>query len=392
MARTRKSALWVGTESSYSTAPAGSSMLYVPVQGRLGLLKDQMTIIKTKYFTGRNWDTPSIFGADGWGFEFDVPFCGLATFGGVGAGPPTADYEDILLGHAMGTTTTINGRGVASSTSTTVTYDSGAHAVQDLIPIYDAAITVTGGNRTQWQLGFSVGGTVVPGFTTNPTGAGIAYAVRCFDFDDDGGSSLSFVYRQDDVDYLLTGGRCISASIIGNMNEIAILRMAFAGDTKTSGANGFVSGLPSITAYSRVCKMLLSPFWFGATSYETRKMEINLGIKAEPRDSTAAANGRSDFALMYQEPTVTIEPVFASALQDIKRAQTSARLLCQFGAGVVSGSTLNTAAFHAECAQLVEADPIDDKNRIRQALKFQVSDSVEFSAGVAARVCQIARA
>jgi hypothetical protein len=395
MARTRKSALFVAAESTYGTDPSssGAAYAYVPTFGQMGMLKDQKQLLETNYYTARNFPTPAIVGADGWAFDCEIPMNGLATAAGDGSAPAADDWFDIILQHVHGSQTSVSGEGVGTgSTTSSLVLDTDIYNVQQLVPVFEASVP-TGAPRTQWALITVDAGTgtytVAPTMTQAPSTSAVAYGTKTYQFDDDGGSSLAFVYRQDDVDYTLLGGRCTAASIIAENGQIVRMRLSFAGDTKTQEAKG---SLPAITAYSRTLKTLLSPVWFNGTQYATRKIEIDLGITSAVQESTQAVNGRANYELIRAAPTVMIEPIFTNAIQDLKRNNTTGRLLVQFGAGVLASGVLNAMAFHAEQAVVMEADPVDDQGRIRSALKFQVTDPVEFSSGVSARYCQLVRA
>lgn len=395
MARTRKSALFVATESTYGTDPSasGAGYAYVPALGQIGALKDGLQLLETKYHTGRNFPTAPVAGADGWSFDVEVPMNGFATAAGDSGSVPANDWFDILLTHVFGSQTTVIGRGVGvGSTTTSFVLDLDTYNVQHVMPVYEASVP-TGAARTQWALITVDAGTgtytVAPTQTQAPTTAATAYGTNAYQFDDDGGSSLAFVYRQDDVDYTLLGARCTGGTITAELGQIIRLKLSFAGDTKTQEAKG---SLPVIVAYSRTLRTLLSPVWFNNTQYATRKIEVDLGITAAVQESTQAVNGRANYELIYAAPKVMIEPLFTNAIQNLKRNQTQGRLLVQFGAGVLASGALNTMAFHAEQAVVIEADPVDENGRVRNAVTLQVTDPVEFTSGVNARYCQLLRA
>ena len=396
MARTRRTALFLASEAgSYSTDPSanGSGYVYVPVIGQMSLLKDGLRLLETNYHTGRNFPTPPVAGPDGWSFDCTVPLNGLSTAAGDGVTPVANDWLDILLTHIFGSQTVVDGEGFnAGSNSTLWVLDTSPYALQHLIPAFEAGIP-SAAPRTQWGLATADAGsgnyTVAPTQSGNPTTAAIAYGTKAYQFDDDGGNSLAFVYRQDDVDYTCLGGRCTGATIMAAVGELVVLKLSFAGDTKTQEAKG---SLPAITANTRTLRSLLSPAWFNNTQYPTSKIEIDLGITAVVRESTQAANGRANYELVYAAPKVMIEPIYADAITTLKRAQTAGRLLVQLGGGLLSGGVLNAMAFHAEQAVAMEADATDASGIIRQGVTFQVTDPVEFSAGVSARYCQLVRA
>lgn len=395
MARTRKKTLYIDTETSYGSDPSanGSGYAYVPAL-EIGELQDTKALLETNYFTGRNFDTAPVAGRDGWTLDVVTPLIGLSAAAGDGGSPPADDWLDALLLHTLGAQTQVNGEGVASvGGSTSVTLDTDIYDVQQVIAVHEDDIPSALGERTQFALITVDGGagayTISPAWVTNPTGAAVAYGSNMYSPTDAGGNSLALHVIQDDVSYTLLGARCTSARIVSRQGEINRLELSFSGDSKTAGTK---ASLPAVTQQTLTpTKALLSPFWFAGTSYATHEVTIDLGITAAEQPSTAAVNGRAGFELIRVGPTVTVQPLFADALQNLKRNVTLGRLLVQLGAGVLSGGVINALAFHAEEAHAVDANPVDENGRLRAALTFKVSDKVEFSSGVASRFMQLLR-
>lgn len=395
--RTRKKAIWVARQTTdFFTAPAGSAFFNVPAhEPSISPLKDGKTLLETNWATGRNFPTPFELGADGWSFDMEVPFAGLSLAAVAGVQPVAQDWLDYLLENIFGSVEDHDGRAITTALTTAISaWGTGsAWTVQSLLACYAAGLAIPGGNRTQWRYMTSSGGSVQPAFEIAPTG-GTAYGTRLFQFDDNGGSPLAFVYRQDATDYLLTGGKIIGASVVGEMGKFNVLRLSIAGDAKAGigAAGSVVASLPAVTAYNRTTKALLSPVYFNDAAIETRRYEIDFGITAAPLDSTAAPNGRAGWETMRGEPELMIEPIFSTAIEAYKRDRTVGRAVVQCGGGVLSGGILNTLAIGFGQGQVMEADPKDDQGRIRHALKIKCVDPVEFSTGVSARFFQLARA
>lgn len=395
--RTKKRAIYVAAESTYSTDPDsdGSDYLYVPAM-ELGLLQDGKTQLPTGYFTGRNYETAPIAGTDGWTFDVTVPMIGLSTASTTGNTPSaTEDWFGTLMKHTFGTVTQSAGVAVSSTGgSTAVVFASDLYNIQQLLCVFETSLPTATTARSQWTevVTDSGGGTYVtsPAWAANPTSSAIAYGQILY-LDTAVGASLSFVYVQDSTTYLLSGGRCTSLSIDATARQKIMVKMTFSGNTKTVDAGK--SSLPTAAPSVAPLKTELSPIWIGGTNYATNKIQVDFGLAAAELDSTAAVGGRADFELLSIAPKITVEPQFTTGIQDLKRAATTGnKMLIQFGAGALSGGVLNTACLHFAETVASEANPVDDSNRIRIATTFMASDPGIFSGSTLARFVQFARA
>ena len=388
--RTRKKALWIGSESTFGTAPSGSSFLYVPAV-QIGELKDTLQLLKTDYFTNRSFGTAPVVGPDGWSLDIDVPVCGLELGKAGGQSPSADDFLDLICSSIFGTQYSRDGLAVASTTSSTITYDSGSHTQQDLLPTYDAGITVDGGNRTQWAFATS-SSAITPNWVTNPSSSAVVYAAKSYRFDDDGGNTFALQLQQDAIDYKLEGGRFSKAVFIGEMGQINLLRLTAIGDRKSVAT---ISSLPGpITIWPRVTQTLLSPVFFNGTKYPTKRFEIDLGLTVNDQQSTEALNGRASIDVIRMAPTIKIQPLFTSAIQDLKRTPTRGRTFVQFGSGALDGGgVLNTCCFYAEEGCVMSADPVDDGGRLRNDVTIHCTDPINnYSGNIGSYPVQFARA
>ena len=392
MARWKKRALWAAAESTFATDPSanGSGYTFLPTV-ELGPLQDQKTVIETNYMTGRNFATAPIPGPDGWQFTASIPLWGNASLAGDGtsASTITDDILDAILLHILGTRTNTTGDGFgAGSAAGTAVLDADTLSLQDLIFAYHSSAAFG-----QWRYITADPGTgtysIAPNWDTTPTTDFISYGIKYWTPDDDGGANLAFVYRQDDVDYTLLGGRVTAATITEKPNDITRLNLTIQGDTKTREAKG---SLPAVSAAPAVTPIrgLLSPVWWNGTKYATNDLTLDFGITAAPLDGTQGANARTAWENISLNPSLSITPLFSTTLEDAKRASTTGRLLVQFGGGIVSGGVANSIAAHWDEVTLSEANPQDESGRIRQSLSFRLSDPVAISS-VAARVFQMAR-
>lgn len=396
MSRSRKLTLYSCPEVTYGADPSSNGSLYLPVTllGRPGFPKDEKSILETDFSTGRNFGTLPVVGADGWSLDFETPQFGLASACGVGvnASSVTADAQDHLFANALAAVATVAGVAVSTgSIITNLTCATDPYNAQQVIPVFEANLPSAANPRTQWGLitTDSAPYSIEPSWLTAPSSAAIAYGTKGYQPSDTGGPSVAFVYRLDDVDYTLLGGRCTKLSIVAESNKLVRLRWSFRGDSKVQEAKGSIN--PITTVSRSPIKMLSSPVWFGGARYETSKIEVDFGITAAVRESTEAVNGRASDEVISVGPTVMIEPLYADATLALKRAQTAGRVLVQFGSGVLSGGVLNTCALHLDQASIIEADPSDESGRIRQGAKLKASDQLVFGSA-AARFLQYLRA
>lgn len=399
MARTKKRALWLRTEAAYGNDPDadGSDYRWVPTRD-LGLLVDLKNPLETNYFTGRNFDTAPIPGPDGWSFDCKIPLWGLAAAAGDGISVGTDDVLDEILLHIFGTQANVVGEGVAAaSTTTSLILDTSTGSLQDLVPIWEAGIPTgpNGGPRTQWAKKIVAAGaptyTIAPTLTTAPTTAAVAYGVKHYRPDDDGGATLAFVYRKDDVDYTLLGGRCTKAIITWESGKEFFLELSFRGDSKTAEAKG---SLPLVSAAppSSVLRATSSPLWINNTVYKIQKGSLDLGVVAAELGATSGANGRGGDESVVMKPVLTVNPQSTDALENIKRDVTTGRVLLQIGAGVLSGGVLGTMAYEMEQFSMMAAPDEDENGRIRKSVSLKATDPVIFSGSTLAHVFQLARA
>ena len=399
MALSKKTALWIAAESTYGTDPDsdGSDYKFVPALV-VPRPVDEKRVLATDYATGRQYATAPISGADGWSLPgLEIPLIGLLTAADDGspASGVADDWLDIFLESIFGNQDTTAGEGVASTSNTNLTVDSAAYAIQDLIPVYESGLPSTGRTRSQWALATvdNTGGsyTVAPQWASNPTGAAVAYGAKIYRPTDEGGSSLALAVEDDDLIYTCLGGRINAFSIVGELGQILRARMSISGDTKTEGGKASKPARLAAPAITPV-KALLSPLWFNGTAYETSRFEFDLGLETAEIGSTAATNGRADSQLVTMRPRLTVSLLRTDALNNLKRNQTTGRVLLQLGAGVLSGGVLNTLCVHMEEATAREVTNVDELGIARQQIVFEASDKVYFSGTTLAQFVQFARA
>lgn len=396
--RTRKRSLHIAHETTFATDPSadGSGYLYTPAEGIE--YTDQLEVLTTEYSTGRNYPTESEIGADGAEITFRTPLIGMASAAGDGtdASSVTDDWLDLLFEHSLGVQATSAGEGVgAGSTTTNLVLDTDAYGPQDLVPIYQAAIPA-GNPRTQWTA-ITVDPadgtyTVAPAFTTAPETAAIAYGVKRYTDDDDGGPSLAAVVRDDTLHYTLLGGRVSRLRIIAEAQRRVMCEFSASFDRKSEDTAA-KTALPAATRMATTpIKSFRSPVWFNGSRISTRMIEIDFALTTAAITDTESTNGRAGWDLISIAPMVTIEPLRSDDYINLKRAGTKGPLMIQLGAGVLAGGVLNTVGLHMARAEAREVTITDENGRARNRIVFHAVDQIEFSAGVGSRFFQICRA
>lgn len=398
MAESKKKALYLGTESTFGTAPAGATFLQVFAKGGgLSFLTDGKDALETEYFTGRNFPTAPIAGPDGGSFDFEIPLTGLATAAGdnVNASTITDDYQDRIWTHVFGQQVTTIGEGAApGSTTSSLVLDADSYNIGDVVPVFEANLPSAGAVRSQWAYLTTDSGagtyTVSPLMAAAPTAAAFTYGQKRYLPTDEGGSTLAFHYVEDELAYTLTGCRIKSATIMVPARKICTAKFTVEYDAVATGALG---GVPAIAAAPAVTPLrgILSPFYFNGVQYATPMVTIDLGLQTAIGEATEGVNGRGDHVNVAMVPKVSVQPLRTDAIRELKRQVTPGRMVVQIGAGIFAGGIFNGMCFAMESAVALKADSTDDKGRIRNAVDFRVNDTVTLGA-TSARPVQLNRA
>lgn len=403
MARGRKKTIYICTEgaaANYAVEPSANGSLYswVPCIG-VGDFSDDRELIPTNYFTGRNFMTAAVVGADACSITFTTPLIGLSTAAGDGGSPPADDWLDILLEHCFLQANVVGEGLAAGSASGTMVLDTDLAGLtqEDARAVFETNVPSATRARSQWAIIDTDNATatydVSPDWTSTPTTAAIMYGgnVYSYNTNDVGGQSLAVVLVEDDVQRTMLGGRCTSLKLSAPKNQLVSLEWSFAFDQYSVTAKGSLptAGVgPVITPIRSV----LNPAFFGASGSmsnlgHVQNIDIDWGFNCAPLDSVnGTPNGRADYQLIALDPKVTVNPPRTSASYDLMRNGTLGRLLVQLGRGLLSGGVLNTCAFTASQAQALKVSVADDQGHLRNAIEFQCQD-----AGATGRLFQMIR-
>lgn len=383
MARRQKAALYVLVESTFGTDPDtdGSDYLSVPCTN-LSILKDQLALIETNYFTGRDRSTTPIVGADGASFDIEVPFIGLSTSAGNGASPPAADWFDTLLLNYFGSSSTVNGVSITATAAGTITGGTDVFNTGDVTMVqennYPTATTERGfaeliqSNTSPWS--------IEPDFPDGAGGGagGTAYGSRMYRFDDDGGATLAFVYVEDDVQYTLLGCRCTKLKIVGKAKDIYRCTFTVMCDSKTVTTKASLPVALTEPATEPV-KALYAPIFFGSVNLgHIESVEIDFNEESGEVASTQGLNGRGGMELLSPRPTITVNPPADATRTHLayKRTAVEDELMVQLGRGFFAGGgALRAGCVSFPLATARDVETVDENNRLRQSVKFQADDA-----------------
>ena len=394
--RERKRQIHIAHEATYATDPDsdGSSYLYCPAEGIT--YEEQAEIIETAYSTSRNFPTESELGAQGHTVSFQVPLIGLATAAGnnINAGTVTNDWLDLILESAFGIQASTEGEVVTgSTTSTLTTADSTWATQQNLVPVHIASVP-TGAERTQWsQIQTSAGGSsaLAPTLQASPGNGSVAYGIKQYRVDDDGGATLALVLTDDSLVYTFLGGRITSLRITGEHKRRAMMAVTIQFDRRSLDTGKTSLPTAALVAPTPV-KMFRSPVHHNNVRIPTRMVEIDFGFAAAEVQDTESTNGRAGYELVSIAPTITIEPLRADSYDLLKQNLTRGPVLVQLGAGVVANSILNSLAVFFARAEAREVSYTAQDGITRNRVVFTAVDRIEFSAGVASMFMTVARA
>lgn len=396
--RYRATAGWLISESAFGVVDSADGSGYTAAPLEKLEVTDNLEVLPTEYSTGEEFATDSERGADGATVTFESYLIGLAAAAGDGTAGDSgaADWLHILFANALGATEAVPGEGVASSGNTALTLDTDALDVQDLVCVHEDDLPSAANERSQWAFieTDSTGGVYVtaPQWTSNPTGAAVAYGHRDYIYSSGAAGTLGMVVQKDAVFYRLSGGRVTKLVIKGEDKKAVRVQYEIKFDS-ISEATSALTALPAqVRTTPTPIKLFSSPVWFNGTAVATKSVEIDFGIMAGEVADSAGANGRSGMELIEVKPTVRIEPRATDAQRLAWRAGTAGRMLIQLGAGRLSGGVLNSVAVFFHRMQANEFSWVDDAGHLRNGLQFMMTKNRLHASGVVALPYRVSRA
>lgn len=393
MALSKRRSLYYDLESSYGVDPSASGSGYTRIPAlSIGDLKPGREHLETNYFTGRQLGTAAIAGVDGWSFDVETPWIGFTTAAGDGVSPQAADWLDDLLSMIFGTSGDLDGEGVgASSTTTNLILDTDVKSIQDVICIANQSAI----NRAMWCVAITdpADGTydIAPTLETAPTTAAIAYGTRAH-YPDLTTQPVTgaFVYVQDDVAWTLLGGKITAASLSWEAGKMVRFKVSISGDSKLRESKGSLPAITSAGPAITPIKAVRSPINFNDVRYGAASGSLDFGLAVQVEDSTEGLNGRSGHQSLSWAPKLTFDPLYATALEDIRESAAPGRLMVQLGRGNLAGGVVNGSSVYAPSAVASVADPSGDGIQ-RQSIELSLVDPV-LTDTASARIIQVVRA
>jgi hypothetical protein len=302
---------------------------------------------------------------------------GLAAAAGDGDTPAATDTLSKILDACFGAGTATNGEGVgAGSAVDSIVMDTAIWAANALVCIADANAN---SGRAQWRrvTGATTPYTPAPAnLAAAPTTTGIGYGtIHHAGFSDDG-YSLSAVIDIDGIFYYLSGGRPTSLKITGESGQRCTVDVGMRFDSKAEQtATKTTLTAYAISAHTPI-KGALSPFYWGASAYAIKSLELDFGLTVADDESTAGANGRQDIQVLAADPVLRITPRYDQSVWEADfLAGTTREALVAFGAGAISGGVLNTCAFSCAAAQVRAVTEQADGKRLRHQIELVVRDN-----------------
>lgn len=389
MARNRKKALYALVEASYAAEPDADGSDYLPIPARvIGDLSDNLELIETNFFTGRDRTTTPMGGPDGASFDFETGFIGLATSAGNGQSPSAVDWFDTLLLHTFGAATSVNGVSITASTASTITGGVDVFNGGDVTMVHEAGYPAAAerGHAALVQSATSPW-TISPAFpdAAGPGVGSVAYGSRSYRLTDAGGASLAFVYVEDDVQYTLLGCRITSFKISAEAGKEIRCMWSVRSDSKAITTKASLA-TPLLTSTPRISKLALSPVFYGSTNMgHVGSIEVDFGVNASVLASVnGTVNGRGGDESINQRPTATIDPPADSSRSHFTLKRGAANegpgagdeLMIQLGRGFFGGTTaLGAGCVSFPNAAAREVTIKDDSGRLRNAVTFNADDN-----------------
>ena len=121
-------------------------------------------------------------------------------------------------------------------------------------------------------------------------------------------------------------------------------------------------------------KCLGSPVAFGGTYYDTASFNFDLGLQTAPVKATSSLTGRAGHEVIRIAPQLTFQPLRTNAIRNLQRAATTGEAWLQLGAGILSGTLLNTLAAYMGLAQVTAVEGQDDEGHARQQVTLMAKD------------------
>lgn len=357
MGATVLKAISVIEEVTWSTAPA-SGYTRIPAE-EITCTPDTEYLDRAIQTTTLATRQTGIKGAQGATLTFSVGLHGLAAAATGAAsehawiGPIMKACGFALVGAAVGTGTTISG--TASTTTSVNVVSAAGFDVGSIVVIAGEARLVTAVDTASTPDAI----TVTPALSAAPTTEGVVvYASATYQpiTDSTPDSTLSFVYKGDGYDYVLSGCNGTFELPSVSANGRPMLNFSFSANKLDRDASG-TGTFPSLGTLPTPIVAKSSPLWWGASKRGVREMSFSPGLTLAPQLTTEDANGRAAWAYSDGEPVASLVAYRSTdandALQTDYETPTTRTVLAQLGSAagamfVIAAEVAQIVAYPAE--------------------------------------------
>lgn len=383
MARTPEKILYIGEQTSgwgTEASADGSGLSQLVGAEEISEIPAGIEQIEVAYQDGRIYPKANEVGAPSLSeIRCKFPLFGLGTAAGDGSAPPSADVLDILFGHILQTVATLSGEGATTgSSASNLLLDTDAFNAGDLL-----AYCPGSGSPTQWvRVSADNGGgdyDVTPNMSPVAVDAGTVYGSRYWTPPATGlvgGNPLTLCLVDSSVGtYTGLNTRVSAFSLEGAIGQRIMADVTFQIDSLYEDASA-KTALPAATQAPAVTpvKCLGSPVAFGGTYYDTASFNFDLGLQTAPVKATSSLTGRAGHEVIRIAPQLTFQPLRTNAIRNLQRAATTGEAWLQLGAGILSGTLLNTLAAYMGLAQVTAVEGQDDEGHARQQVTLMAKD------------------
>lgn len=374
----RVKSAWLMAESGgFAVIPdaSGAAAIFIPAELDEGqFIKNQQKLIPRNVATGRNKELPAKVATNAASFGCRPYATGPVTSVSTATNPPaTKTWIDYLLEAVLGTAISHNAGVVGSSPSTTTLPSTTSLVVGELVALLGAS---TNGGRVQWARVGSPASTPYPISPTLQVVSGVGdtlYASRTYrpqvgtNANSLIGYTLSVVTDIDGTQYVMPGARPSKLSLKAQAGMPVLWDVELMGDSRVQQAFASLPAAPTTDPEPmilRLCSVNL-----GGTLIDCASIEIDFGIQIAEVKGGQGMNGRSGWRVVTTKPRIKIDPLNLTSYETTFAAGTLQELLVQFGDGALTGGHVNSMAFHAEQAQIIEVpNEANDSGIIRKSL------------------------
>lgn len=363
--------IYVAAESSYSQSPRPTDASYMAVPVTEVDARDRRTLLQTNRLTGNAGPTPHIPGGGQGEVPINSQFFGLSAQS-LSSSPPAADWLDLLMS-SWGLQSSRDGGPVSSAGASQLTPPAG-YVEGDLLPL----VSATG--QLQWVYARSTSsGDLVSKYAYGLTPASLLASRQTYDANFTDVPSLAAAFQR------LAGGSAEEEVALPGMRMTAWSGTIPAreplpswsstwqsDDFDDSDSFTFTEATNGTHAVTATEALQVSQVFVDGVEVPCSTVSIAATIVAPTVGTTARSSGRQDHLLADLQLTVTLQPRYETAWQDLKQSGDLREIVVQLqGADPGSGpAERRSFVICLPNAQLEGADPVDAGGVLEQGLPF----------------------